>query len=149
MGDFLESNRILALDYGQRRIGIAISDSLRLTAQSYPTIKIKKINQFLNELKLIVDEKKVSEIVVGLPLNLKGEKGRAAQGVEKFIETLKDKFQIPVHSWDERWTSVAAHRVIWEHGKSPSRNKEKVDQIAAQIILQNYLDYLHTKSLSE
>jgi putative Holliday junction resolvase len=141
-----EMGRILAIDYGARRIGIAVSDPMRVTAQSLPTIAAKGLQKILSELETIVDEKRVTEIVVGMPLNLKGEMTAAAQKVEKFIHHLQSRFKLPVHSWDERWTSIAAQRTIWEFGKSPSRHKDKVDQISAMLILQSFLDHLNFKN---
>ncbi len=141
-----EMGRILAIDYGARRIGIAVSDPMRVTAQSLPTIAAKGLQKILSELETIVDEKRVTEIVVGMPLNLKGEMTAAAQKVEKFIHHLQGRFKLPVHSWDERWTSIAAQRTIWEFGKSPSRHKDKVDQISAMLILQSFLDHLNFKN---
>lgn len=140
-----EAGRILAIDYGARRIGIAVSDPLRITAQTLPTIDAKGLEKVLYELETIIADKKVMEIVVGMPLNLKGQKSVAAQKVEKFVQYLKNRFDLPVHFWDERWTSIAAHRTIREFGKSPSRNKKKVDQISAIFILQSFLDHLNHK----
>ena len=140
-----KTGRILAIDYGARRVGIAVSDPLRLTAQSLPTIQAKGVQKVLSELEAIIADKKIAEIVVGMPLNLKGEKSSAAQKVEKFVQHLTDRFSLPVHSWDERWTSIAAQRTIREFGKSPSRHKEKVDQISAMLILQSFLDHLNHK----
>jgi putative Holliday junction resolvase len=141
-----EIGRILAIDYGARRIGIAVSDPIRVTAQSLPTIAAKGLQKILSELETIINKKQVTEIVVGMPLNLKGEMTAAAQKVEKFIHHLQNRFGLPVHSWDERWTSIAAQRTIWEFGKSPSRNKDKVDQISAMLILQSFLDHLNFKN---
>jgi putative Holliday junction resolvase len=138
-----ESGRILAIDYGARRVGIAVSDPLRLTAQSLPTMEARGLQKVLSELEAIIADKNVAEIVVGMPLNLKGEKSAAAQKVENFMQHLQNRFKLPVHSWDERWTSIAAKRTIWEFGKSPSRHKEKVDQISAILILQSFLDHLN------
>ncbi len=133
--------RILAIDYGQRRIGIAVSDPLRIVAQPLPTIVVQNIQQIMRELQKIISEKNVAEIVVGLPFHLKGTQGEAALAVDKFVQMLEHHFKLPVHRWDERFTSLAAEKTIREMGKSPSRNREKVDQIAAQLILQGYLDY--------
>jgi putative Holliday junction resolvase len=141
-----ETGRILAIDYGARRVGIAVSDPLKLTAQSLPTIQAIGLQKVLSELEAIIADKNVAEIVVGMPLNLKGEKTAAAQKVEKFIHKLQNRFKLPVHSWDERWTSIAAQRTIWEFGKSPSQHKEKVDQISAMLILQSFLDHLSFKN---
>ncbi|MCI0495921.1 Holliday junction resolvase RuvX [candidate division KSB1 bacterium] len=134
--------RILAIDHGQRRIGMAISDPFRITAQSLPTLTIQNSEELFAVIKNIIQEQHVAEIVVGMPYNLKGEKTASAENVEKFILQLKATFQLPVHQWDERWSTIEAHRTIREMGKSPSRNKEKVDQIAALIILQSFLNYL-------
>ena len=141
-----ETGRILAIDYGARRIGVAVSDPLRLTAQSLPTIEAKGLEKVFSGLEAIIADRKVTEIVVGMPLNLKGEKSAAAQKVEKFVQNLKNRFDLPVHFWDERWTSIAAQRTILEFGKSPSRHKKKVDQISALLILQSFLDHLNFKN---
>ena len=146
MNNNAQMGRILGIDPGQRRVGLAVSDPLRLTAQSLPTINVRGMKQLFSELERIIQAQHVTEIVVGLPLNLNGEKGQSAHNVEQFIENLKNRFTLPVHTWDERWSTIAAHRTIREFGKSPSRNKEKVDQIAAAIILQGFLDYLSLKS---
>lgn len=138
----INNGRILAIDYGRRRIGMAISDPFRITAQSLPTLIVQSADEALSEIRTIIKEKTVVEIVVGMPYNLKGEKTASAQNVEKFIEHLKSTFHLPIHQWDERWTTIEAHRTIHEFGKSPSRNKEKVDQISALIILQSFLNYL-------
>lgn len=144
-----EFQRILGIDYGTRRLGVAVSDPLKISAQSLPTIKVQGLKQVLFELDRIIRSKKVTEIVVGLPLNLKGEKSMSAQKVEKFVEQLRNQFKIPVHTWDERWTSITAQRTIHELGKSPSRHKDKIDQISALIILQAYLDFLSAQALKE
>jgi putative Holliday junction resolvase len=149
MSDNSQIGRILGIDYGARRIGVALSDPLRISAQSLPTIKIRALEQLFSELEKIVRDKNVTEIVVGMPLNLKGERSKAALTVEKFIQQLKIRFNLPVHSWDERWTSIAAQRTILEFGKSPSRHKDKVDQISALLILQSFLDYLSAKTGKE
>ncbi len=141
-----QKGRILGIDYGHRRIGIALSDPLRITAQSLPTIKVKSLKQVFSELEAIIRDKDVTEIVVGMPLNLKGEKGLSAQKADEFIQYLKNRFELPVHTWDERWSSLAAQRTILELGKSPSRHKDKVDQISALLILQSFLDYLNIKT---
>ncbi|UCE05179.1 MAG: Holliday junction resolvase RuvX [bacterium] len=149
MSNHSQIGRILGIDYGFRRIGIALSDPLRISAQTLPTIKVQGLEQVISELERIVRNKNVTEIVVGMPLNLKGEKSRSAQKVEKFIQQLENRFRLPVHCWDERWTSLAAQRTIHEFGKSPSRHKDKIDQISALLILQSFLDYLSAKTGKE
>jgi len=149
MEDNVQFQRILGIDYGTRRLGIAISDPLKITAQQMPTIKVQGLKQVLTELDQIIRSKNVAEIVVGLPLNLKGEKSASAQAVEKFVEQLKSQFKIPVHTWDERWTSITAQQTIRDLGKSPSRHKDKIDQISALLILQGYLDFLSVQAPKE
>lgn len=133
--------RILAIDYGQRRVGVAISDPLGYTAQPLPTIEVKSLAQTLAALEQIIQERQVVEIVVGLPLNMKGEKSAATEAVMKFVQQLQTKFALPIHTWDERWTTVAAHRTMHQLGQAPSRRKQQVDQIAAQLILQSFLEF--------
>ena len=106
--------RILSIDYGQRRIGIAVSDPLKILAQPLPTIMVQNAKQVLRDIKKIIDDKNVAEIVVGMPFHLKGTKGETAQAVDKFILTLEQNFKLPVHPWDERLTSIAAERTIRE-----------------------------------
>ncbi len=142
----MTTNRILGIDFGEKRIGLAVSDLLRITAQPLQTLKIKNPAEIFNELEKVISEKNISEIVVGMPFNLKGEKGATAKKVEEFIQKLKEKFQLPVQAWDERFTSFIAERTIREIGKSPSRNKAKVDQISAVLILQGFLDHLKISS---
>jgi len=134
--------RILGLDYGRKRIGVAISDPLKITAQSLPTLIVTTWEQVLSDILTIVQERSVSHIIVGMPLHLKGAKGETALEVEKFIAQMKTTISVPVTTWDERWTSLVAQQTLIDMGKSPSRHRGKVDQIAAQLILQNYLDYL-------
>lgn len=135
--------RILAIDYGRKRIGVAVSDPLGLTAQGLPTITYSSEYDVLEKLRQIITEYEVNELVVGLPLNMKGEIGVSAYKAKLFFDCLQKKFGLPSTLWDERFSSVAAHRVLKELGESPSRNKQKVDQISAVLILQGYLDYLH------
>jgi putative holliday junction resolvase len=135
-------SRILGIDFGEKRIGMAVSDPLRITAQILPTLQIKNQSEIFIKIDNIIVEKNVTEIVIGMPLNLKGDKGLTAQKVDGFIQKLKEQCTLPVHTWDERFTSLVAERTIRESGKSPSRYKPKVDQISAVLILQAYLDHL-------
>ncbi|MDZ7332422.1 MAG: Holliday junction resolvase RuvX [candidate division KSB1 bacterium] len=140
------TGRILGIDYGVRRLGVAISDPMRTIAQGLPTIKISGLQQMLAELEAIIIGQQVTEIVVGWPLNLKGEATVAAQQVDRFIQQLQQRFHLPIHRWDERWSSIEAQRTIHQFDKSPSRLKAKVDQIAAILILQSFLDYLRIQN---
>jgi len=138
----LKAGRILALDYGRRRIGVAISDPLRLSAQALPTLTKQSMEQALQQLQSIVTRNGVEGVVVGMPYTLQGQKGAQAREVEAFIEKLGAQLRIPILTWDERLTTQASHRILHQVGRSPSRHKAVVDQIAAVLILQSYLDRL-------
>src|SRR5215469_7217202 len=131
--------RILAIDYGSRRIGLAVTDELGLTAQGLPTLhRTNKRNDF-DHLRRTIKHYTVGEIVVGLPLRMSGVSGTQADKVEEFAETLRVRFKLPVHLFDERLTSVEANRVLDETEMGGRRRKEVVDQLAAVLILQAFL----------
>jgi putative holliday junction resolvase len=132
--------RILAIDYGEKRIGIALSDSLQITAQPFVTWENLSRKETLEKLRLVLSEQDVGRIVLGLPLTLRGERKKLALRVEDFHRFLSESLDIPVILWDERFTSVQAHQVMTAMGEKPSRNKAKIDQIAASLLLQNYMD---------
>jgi putative Holliday junction resolvase len=133
--------RILGLDYGRRRTGVAISDPLGVTAQPCTTWSGLCWNDVVEKVLTLIAEMEVERVVVGLPLGLSGKRGRMAREVERFTEHLKQRIGIPVTLWDERLTSTQARRVIHEIEEKPSRSKEKVDLIASVLLLQNYLDH--------
>ena len=133
--------RILGLDYGRRRIGVAVSDPLGLTAQPLETWDGLNWEDVGEKICILVEQMGVERVVVGFPLTLAGERGRMAQEVEQFSATLKRRIPIPVTLWDERLTSVHAQRIIHAMEEKPSRRKEKVDLIASVLLLQNYLNY--------
>ena len=132
--------RILALDYGRRRIGVAVSDATGCIAQGLPTIICRNQKQAMNDLVDLINSYNVCKVIVGLPLNLKGQKAHAAKEVEQFIQRLERRIEAPIETWDERLTSLAAERAMIQMGKSPSKHKHKVDEIAAVLLLQSYLD---------
>ena len=135
--------RILALDMGERRIGIAISDDLGLAAHGLPTLKRTTPPADFKHIEGLVKEYSAETIVVGLPRHLNGDIGIQGNIVLNFIETLKKKIpRTSIVPWDERLTTRAAERTLLEAGLSRSKRKKKVDQIAAVLILQNYLDCL-------
>jgi putative Holliday junction resolvase len=141
-GEKLGVTRILAIDYGTRRIGLAITDELGVTAQGLPTLhRTNKRNDF-DHLRRTIKNNCVAEIVVGLPLRMSGETGTQSAKVEEFAEELRARFKLPVHLFDERLTSVEANRVLDETEMSGRRRKEVVDQLAAVLILRAFLDYL-------
>jgi len=132
--------RILGIDYGKKRIGLAVSDPMRKIAQGLPTVENSSLPEVFSELENIIIDHEINKIVVGFPVTMKAEVGKAAQFTNKFVTALKNRFELPTMVWDERLTSVLAKRTMKEFGKSPSKNKNKVDEIAAILILQSYLD---------
>lgn len=119
---------------------MAVSDPMRKIAQGLPTLTNSNLAQVFTDLENIISEHEIKKIVIGLPITMKAEVGKAAQVTNKFVTALKDRFELPTMVWDERLTSVLARRTMRELGKSPSKNKKKVDEIAAILILQSYLD---------
>jgi putative Holliday junction resolvase len=131
-------NPILALDLGRARIGVAISDELQLLAHPLKTIPAD--NQFTSRLAQIIREKKVDRVVVGIPRQMNGQIGAAATEALRFVEKLRAILPCPVVTWDERLTTVAAHRALRDAGKKTRDTRGYIDQVAAQMILQGYLD---------
>jgi putative holliday junction resolvase len=133
--------RIMAIDYGSRRIGLAVSDELGITAQGLPTLhRTNKRNDF-DQLRRTIKQHAVGEIVVGLPLRMSGETGIQSEKVEEFADELRKRFKLPVHLFDERLTSVEANRMLDETAMSDRRRKEVIDQIAAVLILEAFLGF--------
>jgi putative Holliday junction resolvase len=134
--------RILALDHGTKRIGIALSDELKMIAQPLEYVLTEPIADFFVRLKEIIREKEVELILIGMPRNMDGSYGPAALKVQEFIAVLKDKVAIPIQTWDERLTSAQAQRFLIQGGVRRQDRKQKVDKTAAAILLQSYLDSL-------
>ena len=133
--------RILGLDYGDARTGVAISDLLGITAQGLESIEHgESTKKLLARLKEIVNEYKVEKIVIGYPLNMNATKGPRAEKTDKFIEKLKDEFNLEVIKIDERLTTVAAHKTMTTLNIGKDKKKKIVDTISAEYILQMYLD---------
>ena len=131
-------NPILALDLGRARIGVAISDELQLLAHPLETILADK--QAIQRLAQIIRERKVDHVVVGIPRQMNGQVGVAATEALRFVEKLRTILSCRVVTWDERLTTVAAHRALRDAGKKTRDTRAYVDQVAAQMILQSYLD---------
>ena len=131
-------NPILALDFGRARIGVAISDELQLLAHPLETIPANR--QPAARVAEIVREKKVDHVVAGVPRQMNGQMGTAATEILQFVEKLRAILPCPVVTWDERLTTVAEHRALRDAGKKTRNTRGYVDQVAAQMILQNYLD---------
>ena|SRR5690242_5579609 len=134
------SGRILGLDVGARRIGIAISDPLGITAQGISTLQRRNRRYDIVELRKLIAEHGIREIVVGNPLRMSGQTGTQAEKMGDFARHLKDEFSLPVHLWDERLSTAEAHRLLDETGIRDSRRKEVIDKMAAVLILQSFLD---------
>ena len=131
-------NRILALDFGRARIGVAISDELQMLAHPLETIPANE--EPASRIAEIVREKQVDHVVVGIPRQMNGQIGTAATEVLEFVEKLRAILPCPVVTCDERLTTVAAHRALRDAGKKTRHTRAYVDQVAAQMILQTYLD---------
>jgi putative Holliday junction resolvase len=131
-------NRILALDLGRARIGVAISDELHLLAHPLETIPANQ--QPAARVAEIVRDKNIDHVVAGIPKRMDGQIGSAATEVLQFVEKLRAILPCPVVTWDERLTTVAAHRALRDAGKKTRQTRNYVDQVAAQMILQSYLD---------
>jgi len=131
-------NPILGLDYGRARIGAAISDELQLLAHPLETIAANE--QAAPRIAKIVHERNIDHVVAGIPKRMNGQIGSAATEVFEFVEKLRAILPCPVVTWDERLTTVAAHRALRHAGKKTRHTRGYVDQVAAQMILQAYLD---------
>lgn len=132
--------RIMGLDYGDRTIGVAVSDEFGWTGQGVEVIRRKSVEADLERLNQLVAQFQVEEIVVGLPKNMNGSIGPRGEISMEFAELLREKLKLPVHLWDERLTTVSATRTLIEADVSRKKRKQVIDKMAAQIILQNYLD---------
>ena len=134
--------RILGLDLGQKTIGVAISDPLGFTAQGLTTIRRGSKEKDIEDLKKICDEYKVETIVIGLPKNMNGTIGPSGEIAMVFGKLLEEEFQIEIKFWDERLTTVAAHKAMLEADLSRNKRKKIVDKVASTYILQGYLDMI-------
>jgi putative Holliday junction resolvase len=132
--------RILGLDVGSKTIGVAVSDPLGFTAQGLPTIRRQKKRLDFEKLETLIRQYQVTQIVVGLPLRMSGVEGIQAEKMQVFAEELRKRFHLPVHLWDERLTSAQANRLLRETEMSIKRRGEVVDQMAAVLILQSFME---------
>ena len=132
--------RILALDHGTKRIGVAVSDETKTIAQPLEYIPAEPFADFLARLKQLLIAKEIDLVLIGLPRNMDGSYGPAAQKVELFAGVLKAAITVPIKMWDERLTSTMANRILIQGNVRRDKRKEKVDKMAAAILLQSYLD---------
>ena len=144
--------RILGLDYGSKTVGVAVCDPLGITAQMVETIvreREDKLRRTLARIQALVEEYKIERIVLGYPKNMNNSQGERAARTEEFKAALERRTGIPVILWDERLSTAAAERVLIERGVRREHRKETVDQIAAALILQGYLDSLSVRNGNE
>lgn len=140
------TGRILAIDYGSRRMGMAVSDPLGITAQGLETLGRKSKRKDFARLQEVLRNYEVKEIVLGYPLRMSGEAGPQSEKVAKFARELRQEFNLPVHLWDERLTSAEANRLLRDAELSIEKRARAVDRIAAVLILQAFLDARHSSN---
>ncbi len=138
--------RILALDLGKKRIGLALSDPLGITAQGLATLERTNIREDLAALEAIVREREVTLLLMGHPLHMSGRESRQSEYTRDFANRLSEKTGVEVRFWDERLTTVEANRVLKESGMSIEKRARAVDRLAAVILLESYLDSAHNES---
>ena len=138
----MQPGRVLALDLGKRRIGLALSDELGITAQGLETLQRTRLREDLQKLKQLILEKNVSLILMGNPVHMSGQEGRQSDYSRAFAERLQACAGVDVKLWDERLTTVEAQRVLRESGISLQKRNQAVDRLSAVILLESYLDSL-------
>lgn len=134
--------RILAVDWGERRIGLAVSDPTGLIASPLPTLEVRGVEEAIERVAAVVTETEAEQVVVGLPLHMSGERGEAAIAAERFAEALASRTALPVHTYDERLTTALSRRRLQEHGIRTGHARAKVDAGAAVALLESYLQRL-------
>jgi putative holliday junction resolvase len=141
--------RILGLDIGSKRIGIALSDELGLTAQGIETLICRTPEKDIDRILELSAEYGVQEIVVGMPYNMSGTEGPQVHRVREFIEQIQRRIDIPISEWDERLSTAAAERTLLEADMSRSKRRKVIDKVAAVLILQGFLDNQHFREMSK
>ncbi|MFH0771282.1 MAG: Holliday junction resolvase RuvX [Candidatus Omnitrophota bacterium] len=131
--------RILGLDVGSKRIGVAVSDPLGITAQGVCVINRKESNSDMDQIRRIIDEYTAEVVVVGLPLNMNGTRGKSVEIVDEFIKALGARIDISIKTYDERLTTMESEKFLISSDVSRKKRKEVVDMLAAQLMLQSYL----------
>jgi putative Holliday junction resolvase len=132
--------KALGIDHGDARIGVAVSDELGMLAHPLETILVKETKDFVGRIAELATREKATTIVIGMPRNMDGSYGPAAEKVRAFAEQLRTKTKLEVKLWDERLTSVAAQRALHEAGRKVKESRKVIDQVAAVMILQGWLD---------
>ena len=134
--------RVLAIDHGTVRMGIAMSDELKIIAQPLEFIPAEPFSGFLDQLKDLLQEYEVELILLGMPRNMDGSYGEATMKVQEFEAVLKNSITVPIKTWDERLTSVMANRSLTQGRVKKKKKRQNVDSMSAAILLQSYLDGL-------
>lgn len=132
--------RVLGLDPGSKRVGVALSDELGMIAQPLEYIPAEPFEEFVVALLKLIAERGVDSIIVGMPRNMDGSYGPAAEKSKALVAKLRERTEVPIRTWDERLTTAQANRVLIAGNVSRKKRKEKVDKMAAAILLQSYLD---------
>jgi putative Holliday junction resolvase len=130
--------RIMALDFGEKRIGVAVSDYLGIIARPYTTITFSCLSEAIGQIKEICDKEQIGQIVIGLPVNLKGKIGLQAKKTQQFVQAMQKEIRLPMVFQDERFSSKEAEKILTERGIKGRKNK--VDALAAVLILNHYLE---------
>ncbi|MFQ5583439.1 MAG: Holliday junction resolvase RuvX [Calditrichia bacterium] len=141
-------SRILSIDLGEKRIGIAISDPTQTLASPLKTIRFKSVKQLIDEIQALLETYRISKIVVGLPLTMKGTYSAKTKEVVKVFKKMQQHLPVEMELYDESGTTVQAQETLRLQNKKPSKNRERIDQIAASHILQNYLNGLEKKNIA-
>ena len=144
-GNLRGNMKVLGLDIGEKRIGIAVSDELRCTAQGVSVMQRSGAAEDIGAIQELIKASQVSEVVVGLPKNMDGSVGEGAQKVLSFVSKLEEALSVPVILWDERWTTAEATRMLLQADVTRRKRRKVVDKIAAVLILQGYLDSLDNR----
>ena len=134
--------RVLAIDFGMKRMGLAISDALGITAQGLPTLTRTRLDDDLGKIRALTEEYSTERVIVGNPLGHGGGETSMSRHVAEFAEKLRRRVNCPVDLWDERLTSVEANRTLRAVGLSQGKRQQAVDRVAATILLQSYIDFL-------
>ncbi|HOL93371.1 MAG TPA: Holliday junction resolvase RuvX [bacterium] len=140
--NLLAPGRILALDLGQKRVGLALSDDLRITAQPYATLEPRGTEDLLESLRQIAARENVVLVLIGLPKRLDGSLGPQAEEAKTLAALIRERLSLPVRLWDERFSTHAAKRALLEDNVSRKKRKQVIDRTAAAWILQGFLDSL-------
>lgn len=136
----MNTTRILGIDYGSHRVGLAVSGPLGVTAQPIGHFRWGSREELIQRIRDTIRDRDVGLVLVGLPVSMNGTLGPAAKKVLEFVDWLAGECSVPVRTWDERLTTAEAERVLIEAGMRRNRRRQRIDQVAAQLMLQNYLD---------